>query len=112
MRLKALLLAVLAAGTTCLALIECPTEIDFGGPGNVYLSTRLLSAGIDAPITTPDGQCAGTAGIVAQLFRVDGETLIPLGQAVSFHSAPPLECYTEAVVVTVPNTRIGETVPV
>lgn len=61
--------------TSAFALIECPME--FPGTATINLATRLPAGGIDAPISTPDGQCAGDAGTVAQLFRVEGAELIP-----------------------------------
>src|SRR5262245_30105455 len=58
--------------------------------GQVVFSTKVGSF-VDAPVFLPDGRGAGyVPGMVAQLFRVDGDGLVPLLPQAAFRPPSPV----------------------
>jgi hypothetical protein len=58
--------------------------------GQVGFHTKVGSR-VDAPVFLPDGRGAGyVPGMVAQLFRVDGDVRVPLEPQASFRSPSPV----------------------
>ena len=78
--------------TSCVALFALMTVHSHAAQylGQVTFVTRVGSR-VDAPVFLPDGRGAGyVPGMVAQLFRVDGDGLVPLEPQASFRSPSPV----------------------